>query len=286
MNKKEKLKNQNFKMTFLELRKTTLQLIKKFGKEDIAYSFLINKFSNKNKIELIGADYEDIDFDIDLYMKNLNEYLNGKPIQKVVGEIKLANIRINLDFNVLIPRLETEELIMKVISKLQGNEKVLDLCCGSGFIGLALKKAKTNLEVTLSDIDQDAILQTKKNSELNNLDVKVIHSNLFENINETFDVIVCNPPYIKKDKILDNEVINYEPSHSLFAEKNGLFFYEKIISELNNHFSNKNKNLIAFEIGEHQAKDVCNLLKQQGFTTQVFKDITNKNRFVFGIKKI
>ena len=271
-------------MTFLELRNTTYKLIDEYQKEKIAYSYLINKFSNKSKIELISSDQLKIDFNIKEYMNDLYKYLNGQPIQKVVGSIKLANIDINLDFNVLIPRLETEEFIYNILNKLKGNEKILDLCCGSGFIGLALKKAMPKLNITLSDIDDQAILQTIKNAKLNKLNVKIIKSDLFENITEKFDVIICNPPYINIRNFLNEEVTQHEPHIALFAKDKGLFFYKKIIMKLHKYLNDPKLFLIGFEIGEDQGLLVSQLLEQQKFNSEIVKDISHKNRFIFSNK--
>ncbi|MGV2392489.1 UNVERIFIED_CONTAM: HemK family protein methyltransferase [Campylobacter lari] len=158
--------------------------------------------------------------------KELKMLEENYPVQYIMGYVEYANIRINLDHKVLIPRYETEELIYLIKDNyLKDNMKVLDLCCGSGFIGLALKKANSTIELTMSDIDPEAIKQTSKNLVFNfkNSDkVKIIQSDCFNEINEKFDIIVSNPPYIAyDDPDAQSPSLKYEPEHAIFAENNG-----------------------------------------------------------------
>ena len=269
-------------MTFLKLRNLTFKKINEHSKEINAYFFLVEKHSRKSKKELITSDFEEIDFNLEDYFSDLKEYLSGKPIQKIINNLIICNTKINLDYKVLIPRLETEEFIEIIANKLNGNEKILDLCSGSGVIGLALKNKYKNLDMTLSDIDDEAIMQIKKNARLNNLKVKIIKSDLFENIKEKYDVIICNPPYINENMQLDNSVLDYEPHHALFAIDDGLYFYKKIIKELKNYLNDSNS-WFCFEIGEKQGSQILNFLKKENMQGKVIQDITNKDRFI--IKK-
>ncbi|MCT4469979.1 peptide chain release factor N(5)-glutamine methyltransferase [Mycoplasma sp. HS2188] len=163
---------------------------------------------------------------------------SGMPIQYIMGYVEFLNTRINLNHKVLIPRYETEEMVHMIIEKYSkniDNINVLDLCCGSGFIGLAIKKNIKNVSVTLSDIDQEAIDQTNENIKQNfndHRDIKVIKSDLFEKINDRFDLIVSNPPYLDPNIKLENQQsLNFEPQHALFAEDQGWYIYEKILKE-------------------------------------------------------
>ncbi|WP_406618117.1 peptide chain release factor N(5)-glutamine methyltransferase [Mycoplasmopsis lipophila] len=199
----------------------------------------------------------------------------GYPIQKIMGYIESDNIKIKLDRKVLIPRYETMELVDIIKNNyLKNNIKVLDICCGSGYIGLALKKHNPSIEVYASDIDEESILSTQENAILNNLKINIYKSDLFEKIPKIkFDLIISNPPYLDKSDILDKSVLNFEPHNALFAKENGFFFYKKILQKYSNFL--KKNGYIFFEINPIHS-EIWKKIKN----AQILKDINNKNRFV------
>ena len=214
---------------------------------------------------------------------NLEEKITSKekellkknyPIQKIIGFINFDDVHIDLEHNVFIPRYETEEVVQESLKYINKNSKVLDLCCGSGYIGLSIKK-KTNSNVTLSDVSVDAIKQSQKNMQINNLKVNIIHSNLFEKINDKFDVIISNPPYVSKVKKLDRKILNFEPHNALFAGQDGNDFYKKIIKKAPKYLNQNG--LLILEISE----DNLDFIKAKGF--KIKNDINNKPRIA--IKK-
>ncbi|EFF41537.1 peptide chain release factor N(5)-glutamine methyltransferase [Mycoplasmopsis alligatoris] len=168
------------------------------------------------------------------------------PIQKIIGYVEYANVKINLNHKVLIPRYETEELVYLILSRHKENIDILDLCSGSGFIGIALKKNQKCFNITLADIDNEAILQSQENSILNDAKVEIIQSDLFKNINKRFDIIVSNPPYLMKNEEISKSVLDYEPHHALYASDQGLYFYKKIINSAKDYLNKNGK--IYFEI--------------------------------------
>ncbi|TNK82029.1 peptide chain release factor N(5)-glutamine methyltransferase [Mycoplasmopsis pullorum] len=203
------------------------------------------------------------------------------PVQKIIGYVDLANVRIFLDKYVLIPRYETEELVLKAIEKIPQNAKVLDLGCGSGFIAIALKKNRPDLEVYATDISDDALIQTKQNALINGVKINVMYSNLFSMLRDEvkekkFDVIISNPPYILESEVLPKSVINHEPFEALFAPDYGLFFYKKIL-ENRKTFLEKN-GMIFFEINPIHGQ-YWEILKST-FNLELFKDINQKDRMV------
>ena len=198
----------------------------------------------------------------------------GVPIQKIIGYIQFDKVIININRNVLIPRYETEEVIIEALKYIKQDSNVLDLCTGSGFIGLTIKE-KTNANVTMSDISDEAILQAKENAKLNKLDVKIIQSDLFNDINDKFDVIVSNPPYIREDEILPESVQNFEPSNALFGGQDGNDFYKEIIKQAPNYL--KPNGILIFEIG----KDNVEFMKENDF--EILNDINDLPRIA--IKK-
>ncbi|RIV16347.1 peptide chain release factor N(5)-glutamine methyltransferase [Mycoplasmopsis gallopavonis] len=212
----------------------------------------------------------------------LEQLKQQMPIQKIIGYIEMADVNIDLSYNVLIPRYETEELIYWVkeeIHKINKKDfKILDLCTGSGFIGLALKKNFPHFEVTLSDISSQAIKQTKLNAQRNNLDVMIIQSNLFENLKtNNYDLIVANPPYLQSSEILSDSVLNFEPSSALFAPDDGFYFYKEIIKEAPKYLKNGH-GLLFFEINPFHL-EIWKKLSQK-LDIEIQNDISNKPRMV------
>lgn len=193
----------------------------------------------------------------------------GVPIQKIIGFIDFDDLKINVDHEVLIPRYETQEVLMEALKYVKKDSKVLDLCCGSGYIGLSIKQ-KTGADVTLSDLSDEAIKQTTENAKMNNLEVKVIKSDLFESIGSKFDLIVSNPPYIPNKNILDESVTKHEPHMALFGGEDGNDFYKRIIEKAPEYL-NEGGHLV-FEI----SPDNLEYIKSEGF--EIFKDINGKER--------
>ncbi|TCG10590.1 peptide chain release factor N(5)-glutamine methyltransferase [Mycoplasma todarodis] len=193
----------------------------------------------------------------------------GVPLHKVLGYIEMTDVVIDLSKDVLIPRYETEELILLAKEYITQSSKVLDLCSGSGYIGLAIKKM-TGAKVTASDISKEAISQIEINKKKNNLDIEVIESDLFENISGKFDVIISNPPYIPQNNTLSESVLKYEPHLALFGGEDGNDLYKRIVAKYKNHLNPGG--VILFEISE----DNVDFLAKQGF--KIVKDINGKSR--------
>ncbi|WP_427902886.1 peptide chain release factor N(5)-glutamine methyltransferase [Metamycoplasma alkalescens] len=206
-----------------------------------------------------------------LFVSKKEEKLLKKdyPVQKIIGYQTMQNVHIDLRYNVLIPRYETEEVILESYNYINQDSKVLDLCCGSGFIGLAINK-NIKAFVTFSDISNQAIKQTKLNIKLNNLkNCLVIKSNLFKKINQKFDLIVSNPPYLNKNHQFPKS-LKWEPKKALFAKEEGLFFYKKILNEARNYL-NLQGHLI-LEIDAYAKNWIA-----KNYPKAIFKKDINKN---------
>lgn len=204
----------------------------------------------------------------------------GKPLTKIFNRAYFYGLEFYVDENVLSCRPETEILIDKIVEIVKNKDcKILDLCAGSGCIGITLSTLGFN-NVMCADISKKACKIIKKNALILKQNVKIMQSDLFSKINDKFDVIVSNPPYIKSEDIdkLDKEVKNYDPRISLDGGEDGLYFYNKIILNLNKFLYDDG--IILFEIGYDQAGDVCNLLKNAGFNAIVIKDYSNNDRVI------
>ena len=223
------------------------------------------------------------------YDGDLEEALNllnkGIPVQYIVGNVDFYWINFIINENVLIPRFETEELVEKTINYAMDyfdkNIDILDIGTGSGCIAISLNKNLINSNVDAIDISENAIQIAKINNEKNNTNVNFFHSNLFENINKKYDLIISNPPYIPYDEEIMDIVKNNEPNIALYADNNGFYFYQEILKNVSNYL--KKKGMIAFEIGESQGKKIKELAKKYLPASKVIleKDLQNRDRFIF-----
>ena len=232
---------------------------------DIEY---LKKYLDKDKIE-----------------DGLKKLEQGIPVQYIVGNVDFYTINVDVDENVLIPRFETEELVdytIKYIKKyFNENIKILDIGTGSGCIALSLKDNLKDAYIDACDISDKALEIAQKNSKKNNLNVHFIQSDIFENIKEKYDVIISNPPYIAYDEEIMDIVKNNEPHQALYADNNGLYFYEQILENAKKYL--KEKNIIAFEIGYKQANDIEKIANKYFPNSKIIvkKDLQQKDRFVF-----
>lgn len=225
----------------------------------------------------------DDEIDFDFNDEKLNLLRKGKPVQQITHYQYFCGHKIYVDDNVLIPRQETEmlvEIIKEKIFQTFGDQDInlLDMCCGTGAIGLCL--SNENVSLTLTDISKEALEVARKNvANFKYKKIDVIESDLFDNVEGKYDVVVCNPPYIENEDNIDPQVFEYEPKLALLA-KPGYIFYERILSVINNYI--KDKYIIGFEIEEDQEEKLTELIKKYlpKSSFSFYKDICNKTRFV------
>ena len=201
------------------------------------------------------------------YLENIEKMIKGVPLQHITHSQEFMKMNFYVNENVLIPRPDTEILVEEVINidKKTNAKKILDLCTGSGAIAISLAKYIENSQITAVDISEEALRIAKLNAVNNNVEDKItfVKSDLFENIvKEKYDIIVSNPPYIKKNfiKKLDKEV-QQEPYIALDGGYDGLDFYRKIISEGYQYL--KFKGYLCMEIGYDQKQEVFDIIKSQ-----------------------
>jgi protein-(glutamine-N5) methyltransferase, release factor-specific len=261
-------------------------LLRRQDKEESLAKFLLmymldettEQFSNKLSEEL-SVEQENRYFD--LINKNINE---DTPLSHLVGFDYFYDRKFKVTKDVLSPRMETEELIYKVLEYIKKSKKdsfrILDLCTGSGIIAITLKKeiVEKYTEIVASDISEKALSIAIENANNNNANITFIKSDLFDNISGKFDLIISNPPYISyKDKItIKDNVLNYDPHLALFAEEDGIYFYRKIIENAVHYLSKDG--VIFFEIGYDQKEKILELGKNNNFITTVYKDINDRDR--------
>ncbi len=265
---------------FIEAKKRLIELFKKNNIDLQEVNILFCEVLNCTQADLLTK----VDLSV-AEQKKLNyavkKRLEGMPIQKIFRRAYFYDLVLYINNNVLCPRPETELLVEEVLKTSNKNSKILDLCTGSGAIALAIKK-HTNAQIFASDISKKALYVAKKNAKNLNLQLKFIHSNLFDGIKQKFDIIVSNPPYIKTEdcKTLDVEVKNYDPIISLDGGANGLKFYEIIAKDAPMHLTKNGK--IILEVGMGQAQDVKKLLEKNDFVCYIKRDYNNIERVVVG----
>lgn len=247
---------------------------------------LLSVILNTDKINIILNGEELLDSDKEEeYFNWIKRRSEKEPLKYIIGYADFFGLVLKVKNGVLIPRVDTETLVEEVISIEREKKNILDMCCGSGAIGIALAKNIKDVTVTLADISEIAEEVTKENIcrlEVDN--AKFIHSNLFENIDSNkFDVIVSNPPYIRTDVIdtLMEDVKDYEPHLALDGGKDGLYFYNKITKEAITHLSEGG--YLCYEIGYDQGNEVRELMENQGFkNVRVIKDLAGNDRVAIG----
>lgn len=219
------------------------------------------------------------------YKQKVEQILQGIPLQYITNSQEFMKLNFFVNENVLIPQPDTEILVEEVIkiAQLENKIRILDICTGSGCIGISLAYYLKNAKITMSDISKNAIEIAKKNAKENKVleKTKFIKSDLFENIKEKFDIIVSNPPYIETDVIkkLSKQVQN-EPKIALDGGKDGLLFYRKLINEAPNFLNNNG--YLCMEIGYDQKEKVIEIVKQKESFSKIetIKDLSGNDRVV------
>lgn len=260
-----------------EIRSMIYSIIEHFTNYD-----LMKILTYKDELKVSESELLKINFAI----KDLKK---ERPLQQILGYCEFLDVKINLNHQVLIPRVETEEITQRIIHENKGrrNLKIADLCCGSGCIAIALKKAFPDATVYAYDISEEAIEQSKENANLNKEKIFFFKENIFENKekNQEFDIIVSNPPYVRESEksLMKNNVLLYEPHLALFvSDEDPLIFYKQILDFCNRNLAKNGK--IYMEINENLAKETELLFKNFNYQTSVFKDIRGKDRLVFAKK--
>lgn len=204
-----------------------------------------------------------------------------QPLMQILGFTIFMDNKFLVSKDTLIPRVETELLIKTCQNLVNKNSKVLDIGCGTGIISIMLNKL-TNCNVDSCDISSEALKIAKANSQNLNTNVKFFKSDLFENVQDKYDLIVSNPPYIpiKEMEKLQKEVKDFEPHQALFAnDEQGIDFYKKIIQN-SQKFLNKS-GFLAFEIGINQSILVEDLFLSNNFqNVKIYKDLNNIERVI------
>ncbi len=262
-----------------------------FGKKHIHKTqaeMLLAILLNVNTLELLLMLDKIVDDKVvNEYQEKVLLIKNNEPIQYVIGNVNFYGNIFKVNKSVLIPRFETEELVENTIKLIEKHfnkpVKIIDLGCGSGCIGITLKKKIVDSNVTLLDISKDALEVAKENAKALEADVSFLESDMWNNVLDKYDVIISNPPYIRNDEEIENLVYNNEPHIALFGGEDGLLMYRKIRENLLNHVNNQF--LLALEIGDLQKEAVVNLFNDiENVQIITKKDLSGRDRMVFVLR--
>lgn len=202
------------------------------------------------------------------FLADFKQLKAGIPLAYLIGHVPFLGCQIYLDSKPLIPRPETEYWVEKAIKEVKGGNRVLDLCAGSGCIGVAVAKSLPTVQVDFAELDESHHPTIRKNLEANGLEIsksKIFGGDLFEKISEKYDFILSNPPYI--DPALDRTedgVKNHEPHLALYGGKSGIEIIRQIISDAPNHLNPDGQLWLEHE--PEQAAAVAFLAIQAGFS--------------------
>lgn len=217
------------------------------------------------------------------FQKALAQRAERIPLQHITGEQEFMGLSFKVSDKVLIPRQDTEVLVEEALKYLKSGMKFLDLCTGSGCILLSLLHSCPGAEGTGADLSGEALQVAEENRQRLGIQAELIKSDLFEEIEGNFDMIVSNPPYIRSGEIdhLMEEVRLYDPRMALDGHEDGLYFYRKIAKESPRFL--KSRGMLLLETGYDQGESVPQLLREQGFREiEVIRDLVGLDRVVIG----
>lgn len=246
--------------------------------EDLLMDFL--GLTSRACLSSISLDQEQI---LD-YWKRVYKRSRRMPTAYIHGEVSFLSMPLAVDSRVLIPRQETELLAETIIQYLQDHPHITrfyDVCCGSGCLGLSIKKYCPSVEVILSDICPKAVEIARVNAKKNELSVEILVGDLFSPYAYPADAFVCNPPYLSFKDILstDPEVRCYEPWKALVGGNSGTEFYERIAKDI--HKILVPGGVAWLEIGCQQGDQIKEIFKERGISGSLYQDLSGWDRIFF-----
>jgi release factor glutamine methyltransferase len=265
-----------------------LSEINNFSRREVAsFAYLsIEKILGYSKSDCIIHSNQELTNDNIISFENIiSDLKQNIPIQYILGEAHFYDLKFKVNSSTLIPRGETEELVQYIL--LHDFISVLEIGTGSGCIAISIAK-NSNSKITAIDNSLEALEIAKSNAILNSVKINFVLSDIF-NFSDTkkYDLIVSNPPYVleSEKKIMDKNVLDYEPHNALFVSNNNPLVYYKEIAKIATNNLNKN-GLLFFEINENYSKQIIELLSNLNFVDiELKKDINGRNRIIKSVFK-
>lgn len=278
-------------MTIKEIQQQYLKALGKIyemGETFVMTTMIFESITKLSKQDLLVKANLEVESNTESHLIiALNRLLQHEPIQYIIGKAWFYNLSFIVNEAVLIPRPETEELVLEAINflKQQKSKNVLDIGTGSGCIPISIKKNIHNANVTSVDISNDALELAKKNADANMVEINFLQLDFLEEKNyrnlPKFDVIISNPPYIPEDEkeIIPQNVTMFEPHIALFVPQNDpLIFYKKILLFAQEHLEVEGK--IFLEVHEEYAKKTADIFTEKNYAVNIKKDMQNKERML------
>lgn len=269
--------------TFRELYQAARDMLKQQEITDAevdAWYLLAHVFNIRRTDYLLHQEEEAPEAEAARYISLIKERAKNIPLQHLTGTQEFMGLEFDVNEHVLIPRQDTEILVEEVL-KVCKDKEILDMCTGSGCIIISLAKLGNLSRAVAVDISEKALEVAANNAIKHNVNIEYIKSNLFEEVEGNYDIIVSNPPYIPTEdiKTLMPEVQFHEPILALDGTGDGLEFYRRIASEAKSFL--KNEGYAFFEIGHDQGEAVKQILTQEGFADiYVKQDLSGLDRVV------
>ncbi len=263
------------------------------SESSMLYDIFVHHLTTWNLVEFRKAMNQEIEPQHSLELQNIILQLKtGKPYQQILCETEFYGLKFFVDEHVLIPRPETEELLELAIAKIKDSGlakkdlNILDIGTGSGIIPIVLKKRFPEAKISAIDFSENALKTAKRNADFHQVGINFIHQDyLKSDLTDVYDVIISNPPYIgmeEEDEIADS-VKQFEPKMALFSPtSNALIFYEKIAEDCKSHLAENG--FVFLEINQKLGKETLELFTDVLSETELIKDLSGNERFVWGRK--
>lgn len=270
--------------SYFEAHKRGKAFLQVHGKDEDALLYLLLEQLHWTKTQWLLQMNEEIPQDVEELLKeDVRLLMKDMPPQYILGYTEFYGLNFHVTEDTLIPRVETEELVELILAKTRDVELTcVDIGTGSGAIAISLQKNRENWTVYATDISQKALQVARANGIELGAAVDFKETNILDDLSGPFDIIVSNPPYISKKEIseMDQSVLKYEPQSALFAENDGLYFYEEIAKAAEKKLAKGGK--IFLEIGYEQKYAVENIFRQHfpKKKIQTFKDLSGHDRMV------
>ena len=276
-------------VTRKEIREETARRLRDAGLEDFEYEtwMLLEWKLGVDRTEYFMCPDAEVPRERQEALESmLREREKRIPLQYLMGNCEFMGYSFSVDERVLIPRQDTECLVELAVDQMRQSPepcRVLDLCTGSGCIGVSVKLLCPQAQVVLSDVSEGALAVAAENARRLGVPVDVVQGDLFENVQGTFDYILSNPPYIPSEVIdgLMPEVRDHEPRLALDGTADGLHFYRRIIREATGYLRSGGR--LLFEIGQEQGAALLALLQEAGYAeTEIRQDLAGNDRIAVG----
>lgn len=277
-------------MTYHTLLNEGRERVYKAGNSEQSALLLLNELCAKKGVNLYAEMESEVDEEIQTdYLEGIHRLEKLEPLGYILGYEPFYGYDFFVSKDVLIPRPETEELVALVLQKFdehfpeEKTAEVFDVATGSGAIGISLDLEEPRMHVRASDISKEALEMAKKNNEHLGAHVEFFEGSMldpFIEANLHCDILVCNPPYIKQDEVMEESVINYEPHVALFGGKDGLRFYREVFEKADKVMNPKG--FMAFEMGYDQRESLSALAREyfSDAHIEVLKDMNGKDRML------